>query len=164
MSRIDIALFLMQFHSATSSSIDDWWTVINFDKTMQIFVTQNQIENNWVVAVNSCASPTDDRLRYALCYAVDGTFVTRPPIGKRSIVMSVSVCVCVCPRSYLRYYTSDLHQNFCACYLWPWLDKLCTTGYMDDVIFAHKPRLLGAAAHLKRNAHAALGLAIKCAQ
>jgi len=35
---------------------------------------------------------------------------------------------------------------------------------MDDVIFAHKPRLLGAAAHLKRNAHAALGLAIKCAQ
>jgi len=41
-------------------------------------------------------------------------FVTPPPIGERSIVMSVSVCLCVfvCPRSYLRNYTSDLHQFF----------------------------------------------------
>ena len=35
---------------------------------------------------------------------------------------------------------------------------------MNDVIFAHKPRLLGVAAQLKRSAHAALGLAINCAQ
>jgi len=35
---------------------------------------------------------------------------------------------------------------------------------MDDVLFAHKPRLLGVAAQLKRNAHAALGLAINGAQ
>jgi len=35
---------------------------------------------------------------------------------------------------------------------------------MDDVIFAHKPRLLDVAAQLKRSAHAALGLAIYCAQ
>jgi len=34
---------------------------------------------------------------------------------------------------------------------------------MDDVIFARKPRLL-VAAHLKRSANAALGLAINCAQ
>ena len=31
---------------------------------------------------------------------------------ERSIVMSVSVCVCVCPRSYVRNYTSDLNQWF----------------------------------------------------
>ena len=31
---------------------------------------------------------------------------------------------------------------------------------MDDIIFAHKPRLLDVAAQLKRSAHAALGLAI----
>ena len=37
-------------------------------------------------------------------------------------------------------------------------------GFMDDVIFAHKPRLLDVAAQLKRSAHAALGLAINCAQ
>jgi len=36
--------------------------------------------------------------------------------------------------------------------------------FMDDVIFAHNPRLLDAAAHLKHSAHAALGLAINCAQ
>jgi len=47
---------------------------------------------------------------------------TPPPIGERSIVMSVCcLCVFVCPRSYRRNYTSDLHQMFCACYLWPWL-------------------------------------------
>jgi len=45
--------------------------------------------------------------------------------------------------------------NFCARYLWPWRsDTLCTSGFMDDVMFAHKPRLLDVAAH------AALGLAI----
>ena len=41
-----------------------------------------------------------------------------PDTGARSIVMSVSVCVplcmyvVICPRSYLRNYTSDLHQFF----------------------------------------------------
>jgi len=48
--------------------------------------------------------------------------------------------------------------------LWRCSDKLCTSGYMDDVIFAHKPRLLDVAAQLKRSAHAALGWDIKCEQ
>jgi len=40
--------------------------------------------------------------------------IVSAPIGERSIVMSVSVCVCVCcPQSYLRNYTSDLHQFLC---------------------------------------------------
>jgi len=43
-------------------------------------------------------------------------------------------------------------------------DMLCTSGFMDDIIFAHKPRLLDAAAQLKRSAHAALDLAINGAQ
>jgi len=62
-------------------------------------------------------------------------------------------------------------MHFCAHYLWPCLvllwrrsDMLCTSGFMDDVIFAHKPRLFDVAAQLKRSAHAALGLAINCAQ
>jgi len=49
-------------------------------------------------------------------------------------------------------------------HLWRRSDTLCTFGFMDDVMFAHKPRLLDVAAQLKRSAHAALGLAIKCAQ
>jgi len=42
------------------------------------------------------------------------------------------------------------------------VNMLCTSGFMDDVIFAHKPRLLDVAAQLKRSAHAALGLAVNC--
>ena len=45
--------------------------------------------------------------------------------------------------------------------LWRRSDTLCTSGFKDDVIFAHKPRLLDVAVQLKRIAHAALGLAIK---
>ena len=39
-------------------------------------------------------------------------------------------------------------------------DTLCTSGFMDDVILAHKPRVLDVAAQLKHSASAALGLAI----
>ena len=78
----------------------------------------------------------------------------------------VCVCVCVCPRSCIRNYTSGLHQIFvrvtyavARSFLWRRNDTLCTSGFMDDVIFAHKPKLLDVAAQLKRIAHAALGLA-----
>jgi len=49
-------------------------------------------------------------------------------------------------------------------FFWRYSDMLCISGFMDDVIFAHMPRLLDVAAQLKRSAHAALGLAVKCAQ
>ena len=47
--------------------------------------------------------------------------------------------------------------------LWRRSDKLSTSGFMNDVVLAHKPRLLDVAAQLKRSAHAALSLAINCA-
>jgi len=86
--------------------------------------------------------------------------------------MSGSVCVCVCVSTSI---SSELqvrsHQISCLCYLWPWLgpfwrrsDMLCISGFMDDVVFAHKPRLLNVAAQLKRSAHVALSLAINSAQ
>jgi len=40
---------------------------------------------------------------------------------------------------------------------------LCTSGFMDDVVFAHKPRLLNVAAQLKRSAHVALSGYKQCA-
>ena len=88
----------------------------------------------------------------------------------QSVCLCVCVCVFVCQLSYLRNYTSDLHQFFVhviygrGSVLWRLGDTLCISGFMDDVIFAHKPRLLDFAAQLKRSAHAALGLAINCAQ
>jgi len=48
--------------------------------------------------------------------------------------------------------------------LWRRSGTLCSSGFMDDVMFARKPRLLDVAAQLKRSAHAALGLAVNCAQ
>ena len=53
------------------------------------------------------------------------------------------LCVCVvCPRSYLRN---------------------CTSGF-TKFLFSHKSRSIDVAAQLKCSAHAALGLAINCAQ
>ena len=83
--------------------------------------------------------------------------------------MSVYVCqsVCVCLRSYLRNYTSNLHQCFVlkthgrgSVFLWGRSDKLGISGYTDDVLLAHKVRLLDVAARLgQRGSHAALRLA-----
>jgi len=93
-------------------------------------------------------------------------FYSVPDRGPECVCLSV----CVCPRSYLRNYTSDLHRFFlhvtydCGSVLWRRSDVLCTSGFMDDVIFAHKPMLLDVAAQLKRSTHASLGLAINCAQ
>jgi len=42
-------------------------------------------------------------------------------------------------------------------------DTKCTSGFVVDVMFAHKPRLLDVTAQLKCSAHTALGLAVICA-
>ena len=69
----------------------------------------------------------------------------------REVSVCVCVCVCVfaCPRSYLRNYTSDLQQIFVhvsygrgSVLSWRRSDTLCTSGFMDDIIFTHKPKLL----------------------
>ena len=98
---------------------------------------------------------------------------------KTSIVKKVSVClcvcVCVCPWSYLRDYTNDLHQIFVrvtygrgSVLLWRRSDTLRISGFIDDVIFAQKLRLLDIAASLRQwGSHAALNLArrnIRCRQ
>jgi len=49
-------------------------------------------------------------------------------------------------------------------HLWRRSDTSCTSGSMDDLMFAHTLRLLDVAAQLKRRAHTALGMAINCAQ
>ena len=54
---------------------------------------------------------------------------------------------------------SNLHQFFVrliygrgSVHLWRRSDMSCTSGFVDDVIFAHKSRLLDVAAQLKRSA------------
>ena len=106
-------------------------------------------------------------------HGVDGQHhdVDRTPRGRVSQNVCVRVCVSLSTIMSSDLYTSDLRHFFAlATYgrgwvlLWRRSDTLCTSGFMDDAIFANKPRLLDVAAQLKRNAHAALGLAISCAQ
>jgi len=65
--------------------------------------------------------------------------------------------VCVCPRSHLRNCSSDLHQIFVhvtyglgSVLLRRRSDTLRISDFMDDVIFAHKLRLLDVAARLRQ--------------
>ena len=90
----------------------------------------------------------------------------RKNVAKRSTVISTRVCVCICLSAII---SPELHVRFLPIFthvthsresvlLWRRSDKLRTSGFMDDVIFAHEPRLLDVAAQLKRSAHAVLGL------
>ena len=69
--------------------------------------------------------------------------------------------VCLCVRLYVREHISGntrptFYRFFCARYLygrgsvvlWRRCDTLCTSGLMDDVILAHKPRQLNVAVQL----------------
>ena len=74
-----------------------------------------------------------------------------------SVCLSVCVCVCVCPQSYFRNYAVRsspilLHVTHGrgSVLLWRRSDRLRISGFMDDVIFAHKPRLLDVAAGLRQ--------------
>ena len=97
-----------------------------------------------------------------------------------SVCLCGCVCVCVCvfvclsvrdhifgtrlTRAIFTKFFLHVTYGRGSVLLWRRSDMLCTSGFTDDVIFAHKPRLLDVAAQLKRSAHAALGLAINCAQ
>jgi len=95
---------------------------------------------------------------------------TPSPIGEQSIMMSVSVCVSVCLSAII---SSELHVQSCnqffvhdnygrgSVLVWWCSDVLCISGSMDDVIFAHKLKLLNIAAWLRqRGSHTALGLVV----
>ena len=86
----------------------------------------------------------------------------------------VCLCVCVCVFVCLSAIISlELHVRFSPNFVHVTFgpgsvllrrrsDTLCTSGFIDDVMVAHKPRLLDVAAQLKRSAHAVLD--INCAQ
>ena len=79
--------------------------------------------------------------------------------------MNMSVQVCVCPRSYLGTACTIFAKFFMhvtyghVSFLLGWYnDMLRISGFMNDVIFAHKLRLLDV---VGSHSHAALGLACR---
>ena len=96
--------------------------------------------------------------------------VTPPPIADWSIAMIVSVCLCVCLSANI---SKEIHvrslSHFMrvaygrgAVLLWRRGDTLRTSGFMDDVILAHKPRQLNVAAQLIE-AQPTCSLGLRCA-
>ena len=91
-----------------------------------VFVCAVQIDKLFTIGVIQPDIVADEKVDLVLEKV--SILITLPPIGKWSIVMSVSVClsvcvfVCVCVSAII---SSELHcdlrQSFCACYLWPWL-------------------------------------------
>jgi len=52
-----------------------------------------------------------------------------PGRGAKYCDHSVSVCLSACMSvcSHLKNHVSKLHEIFCTCYMWPWLDPPMTT-------------------------------------
>ena len=79
-------------------------------------------------------------LRWTLASKQASVDYSAVPVWGRSIAMSICMPACVCRLSGT---TRPMFTQFCACYLMPWLvflwrcDTLCTSGFMNDVIFAH---------------------------
>jgi len=72
-----------------------------------------------------------------------------------SVCISVCVSVCLSVRKHISGNTLPSFPGFFvrvtysgSILLWRLRDMLCTSGFMDDVILAHKPRQLNVAAQL----------------
>ena len=83
------------------------------------------------------------------------------------VCLSVCLCVCLCV-CLSTIISSELHQIFVhvtygrgSVLLWRRSDTLCTSGFMDDAVFAHKPRLLNLAAQAEAKCTRSLGLGYK---
>jgi len=99
-------------------------------------------------------------------------YYSAPDRGAEYCDERVCVCACLSVHKHIYATTRPIFTTFLmrvtygrgSVLLWRRSDMSCTSCFMDDVMFAHKPRLLDVAAQLKRGAHAALGLAINHAQ
>jgi len=100
-------------------------------------------------------------------------FYAGPNRGAEYCDERVCLCVCVCLSAII---SSELHvrSNQISVHVTYGRASVLfrrrsdttirTSGFMDDVTFALKPQLLDVAAQLKRSTHAALDLAVNCAQ
>jgi len=86
------------------------------------------------------------------------------------VCLSVCLCVCLSVRDHIFGTTRPIFTNFfvhvtCgrgSVLLWRRSDTLRISSFIDDIIFAHKLRLLDVAARLRQwGSHAALGLACR---
>ena len=122
-----------------------YWTNVNADNT--------------VVAVRDLHRSSHGRQK--LCPSITHQSVLRTRERLRSIVMSMSVCVSVCPRGYLRNHTRDLYLILCMLPICLWLGppsacwrqaaspiggvgwRECTACVIYDCLVQFRPRHTG---------------------
>ena len=80
-------------------------------------------------------------------FNVAALFITSPPLRVRSIAMSVSVCLSVCLSARIsqkitwpNFTKYSVRVTYCRCsfLLWRQCNTLFTSGFVNDVIFAHR--------------------------
>jgi len=108
---------------------------------------------NRYLATSSRAPPHSYGAVFCHPFDVLLLFCPRPDRGAEYCDEHVclSVCLSLCLWAYLQNYTSDRHQILFLCFqalvhvtyghglvlLWQHCYKLCTSGFMDDILFAH---------------------------
>ena len=112
-----------------------------------------------VCLLSADGSPDDNVMRIEF-HQFHAYSYSAPYGGARSIVMSVSVClsVCVSVRDRIFGTTCPIFTEFFmhvaygrdSALLWRRSDMLPISGFVDDVIFAHKLRPLDVAARLRQ--------------
>jgi len=82
----------------------------------------------------TCSAQRGQRTSLPSCSRVDTLAITLTPEGVHSIVISVSVCLSVClaaHKSSKRHRRTSPYVYVC----WRLFDMLCTSGFVDDVVF-----------------------------
>ena len=112
------------------------------------------------VCLQSADGNPDDNVMRIEFHQFHAYSYSAPYGGARSIVMSVSVClsVCVSVRDRIFGTTCPIFTEFFmhvaygrdSALLWRRSDMLPISGFVDDVIFAHKLRPLDVAARLRQ--------------
>ena len=118
------------------------------------------------VCLQSADGSPDDNVMCIEFHQFHAYSYSAPDGGARSIVMSVSVCLCVCVcvcvclsvRDRISGTTRPIFTEFFmhvtygrdSALLWRRSDMLPISGFVDDVIFAHKLRPLDVAARLRQ--------------
>ena len=149
--------------------LDRVHVVTTQDRKLQRHLHLHQVHRAGQSDANQRRSSWTEAGKYGLLYAAVHFYSA---LDRRAEYCDKRVCLCVCLSaiisSELRVRSSPtlLHVTYGrgSVLLFRRSDTLCTSSFIDDVIFAHKPGLHDVADHRKRSAHAALGLAIICAQ
>jgi len=81
--------------------------------------------NCWTSIMKYTSNGSRDAINFSAI--AEAHLVISARVCMQSIAISVSVCLSVCPLTYLKNNTYKFREIFCVCYLWLWLGLSLTT-------------------------------------